>query len=81
MSLTVPDEFLRSAGMNKNELLLEIAILLFQRERLTLAQASRMARVTQVELQKALAARGIPIHYGVDELREDLESLGKAGLL
>jgi predicted HTH domain antitoxin len=47
---------------------------LFQQNRLTLAQASRLAEVTQLAFQALLAERQIPIHYGIDEFREDLRT-------
>jgi predicted HTH domain antitoxin len=53
----------------------ELALALFQQERLTLAQASRFAEMNQVAFQAPLAERQIPIHYGVEEFREDLQSL------
>ena len=49
--------------------------MLFQRDRLTLAQASHLAEMTQLAFQALLAERQIPIHYGVAEFREDLRTL------
>jgi predicted HTH domain antitoxin len=46
-------------------MLQEIAILLFQQERLTLAQASRLANLPRWAFQKLLASRHIPVHYNV----------------
>ncbi|MBE9068218.1 UPF0175 family protein [Leptolyngbya cf. ectocarpi LEGE 11479] len=43
MAVVISDEVLSSARMSETEMLQEIAILLFQREKLTLAQASRLA--------------------------------------
>jgi predicted HTH domain antitoxin len=81
MSLNVPDEVLRHAGMSESELLLEIAVLLFQKEKLTLAQASRLVGSSRVEFQKILASRGIPLHYDVEDFKDDLKNLRDAGIL
>jgi predicted HTH domain antitoxin len=81
MSLNVPDEVLRHAGMSESELLLEIAVLLFQKEKLTLAQAGRLAGASRMEFQKMLASRGIPIHYGVEDFKDDLKTLHDVGIL
>jgi len=81
MSLNVPDEVLRSAGMSESELLLEIAVLLFEKEKLTLAQASRLARTSRVEFQKLLASRRIPVHYEIRDFKDDLKNLRDAGIL
>ena len=61
--------------MSESELRQEIAVTLFQQERLTLAQASRLAEMTQLKFQALLADRKIPIHYGIEEFREDLRNL------
>ena len=81
MPLVVSDDVLRLAGMSESELLLELAVFLFQREKMTLAQASKLAGLSRMELQKELASRGIPIHYGIGEFHDDLETLRQAGIL
>ena len=75
MSLVIPDETLRYAGMSEAELREEIAILLFQKERLTLGQASQLAQVSQLQFQRLLADRKIPLHYGVTEFEEDIRTI------
>lgn len=75
MSLTIPDEFLQTAQISERELKLEIAIILFQREKITLGTASQFAGINQLELQRLLGSRKIPIHYGTEELYEDLQTL------
>ena len=61
--------------MPSTQLKQELALAFFQQERLTLAQASRIAEMTQLAFQALLAERQIPIHYGVEEFREDLRTL------
>jgi predicted HTH domain antitoxin len=52
---------------------------LFASERLTLAQASRLAEMAILGFQALLAERQISIHYGVDEFQEDLRTLRAMG--
>lgn len=78
MSITISDDILASSGLTEKELRRELAIALFQVERLTLGQAAKVAEQTQLEFQKALASRCIPIHYGSEELDEDLRTIGRA---
>lgn len=75
MPVTIPDEVLTAAHITEPELKQELALTLFQQERLTLAQASRLAELGQLAFQALLAERQIPIHYGVEEFREDLRTL------
>jgi predicted HTH domain antitoxin len=65
--------------MSESELLQEIAILLFQKEKLTLGQASQMAAVSQLQFQHLLASRQIPIHYDVEDFEADLKTLQEMG--
>ena len=75
MSLVISDDTLRDAGISETELREEIAVLLFEQERLTLGQASRLARTSQAEFLRVLGRRQIPVHYGVTEFQEDLKTL------
>jgi predicted HTH domain antitoxin len=81
MSIVIPDEILQATGMSEAELMQEVAILLFQKEKLTLGQASRLARMSQLQFQHLLASRQIPVHYDVAELEADLETLRQMGRL
>jgi predicted HTH domain antitoxin len=75
MSLVITDEILQSARMSAMELSQEIAVLLFQKEKLTLRQAGRLAGMSQLQFQHLLASRQIPLHYDVTEFEEDLRTL------
>ena len=75
MSLTISDEFLETAKISEGELKLEIAIILFQQEKITLGTASQFAGMNQLEFQRILGSRKIPIHYGIEDLHQDLQTL------
>jgi predicted HTH domain antitoxin len=75
MPVTISDEVLAAAHITEPELKQELALALFQQDRLTLAQASRLAGMAQLAFQSLMAERRIPVHYGVTEFREDLRSL------
>lgn len=65
--------------MSDRELKQEIAVMLFQQEKLTLAQASRLAEMNQVTFRYLLASREISLHYGMTELEEDIKTLKEIG--
>jgi predicted HTH domain antitoxin len=81
MSLTIPDDVLEAAGMDESELRQELAIMLFQRDRLTLGQAARLAGLDLLRFQHLLASRGIAMHYDVEEFEADLATLRELGRL
>lgn len=81
MSLVISDEILQATHMTADELMQEIAVLLYQREKLTLGQASRLAGMSQLRFQHLLASRQIPVHYDGAEFDADLRMLRGLGRL
>jgi len=79
MSVIITDDILRASRMTEEELRTEIALLLFQREKLTLAQAARMAGMNRLRFQQLAASRGIAVHYDAFDLQEDLGTIGELG--
>lgn len=78
-TLVLPEDIIQATRMSDKELKQEIAIMLFQKEKLTLGQASRLAGMSHIQFQHLLASREIPVHYDVDEFEEDLETLRRLG--
>ncbi len=79
MGVFIPDDILQATRMTEEELKRELAILLFQKEKLTLGQASRLAGMNLLQFQHLLASRQIPVHYDVAEFEEDLKALRESG--
>lgn len=79
--LDLPDNLGQSDTFNQSEWLREIAIALFQQERVTLGTASQIAGIHQMEFQQLIGSRGICIHYDVEEFEEDIQSLRDRGWL
>jgi predicted HTH domain antitoxin len=73
MPVTISDEILKSAHLSESELKVELAIALFQRDRLTLGQAAQLAGLPQLAFQRLLGSRQIPVHYGPEQLEADLK--------
>jgi predicted HTH domain antitoxin len=81
MSLVIPDEIVKASGWSDNELLLELVLLLFQQEKVSLGKAAELLNMSQISFQRLLASRDICIHYDVAELQEDIEYLKAKGWL
>jgi predicted HTH domain antitoxin len=81
MSLVIADDLLYSIGLSEKELLTEIAVMLFQQERVSLGKASKIANMNYVEFQELLAKRNISLHYDVEEFEEDIKTLKETGWL
>lgn len=81
MSLVIPDVVLSASGLNEKELFVEVILLLFQQEKLSLGKAAELLDMSQVRFQRLLSERNICVHYDVAEFREDIEQLKVQGLL
>lgn len=79
MSVTISDDVLQAAHMDEAELRQELALALFERDRLTLAQAAHFAGMERLRFQHLLASRGLCQHYDVSEFEADLETLRDLG--
>ena len=73
MQLTLPETV--EAALSPRKSALHLAIGLFVSEEATLGQAAEIAVLTQAAFQKELGARHISMHYGMDELTEDLKAV------
>jgi predicted HTH domain antitoxin len=81
MSVVIPDDILTAAKMSEAELKLEIAILLYQKSKISTGTARRLAGMNLIEFQKELASRGICVNYDVEDLQADIKTLQELGQL
>jgi predicted HTH domain antitoxin len=72
VTLTIDDDVMQATRLSPEELRVELAVALFQRERLTLAQAAQLAETDRLTFQHILAARRIPLHYTGEDWEQDL---------
>ena len=75
MSVVISDELLQTTHMSADELMQELAILLYQKEKLSMGQACRLAGMHRLQFQHLLASREIPIHYDMSYCEQDLKTL------
>ncbi len=77
LTLEIPDTVEHALCLPKvgrqEALTLELAIALYSRGILSLGKASELARLSKIELGLLLGRRGVPRHYGEQELALDLE--------
>ncbi|MBE9142883.1 UPF0175 family protein [Planktothrix mougeotii] len=80
MSMLVSDEIIQASGLSEQELLLEIVMMLFQKDKISLGKASELLGIHRMQFQKLLADRGLCVHYDVAEFKEDLKIVQEVGL-
>jgi predicted HTH domain antitoxin len=77
MQLILPEAI--ETKLSPREAALHLAIGLFVSEEATLGQAAEIASMTQAAFLKELGRRRIPIHYGMEDLADDLKVVESFG--
>jgi len=75
MTITLPAEIEKQ--ITPEEAALHVAAGLFADEKITLSQGATIAGMSQAAFLKELGKRKIPMHYGVDELEQDMATVRK----
>ena len=81
ITLELPDHLAQADSFNEADWLREIAVALFQQERVSLSRASKIAGMHLMDFQKLIASRGICIHYDVEDFAQDIQHLRDRGWL
>ncbi|BCL33632.1 UPF0175 family protein [Nostoc sp. MS1] len=81
MSVIIPDDILRASNMTKDELKLEIALLLYQQGKISAGKVRTWLGITVLEFQHELAKRSLYTNYDVEDFQADLQTLQSMGLL
>lgn len=81
MSIVISDDILYATHMTETEFLQEIAVLLYEKGKLSLGKASKLARMGRIQFQLLLASRQIPINYDIEDFEADLKTLHQMGQL
>lgn len=75
--ITIDKKIMEWANISESQLLEDIAMMLYQKKKLTFGQAAEMAHMNYAEFQFLLGRNKIPINYGASELLEDYETIKK----
>lgn len=74
--LEVPESvFTASPGYSKTAFLLDFAIWLYEKRRVSLARAARICGQTRFEFQKSLAQLNISLHFSAEDVEHDVAVL------
>jgi predicted HTH domain antitoxin len=73
--LEIPQEILDSARMTSDQLLVELAVHLYEQGRLSIGKAHELAGLSLWEFRQLLGLRKISPHCEAEDLEQDLETL------
>ena len=81
MSVVIPDHILQAIKMTEDELKLEIAIMLYEQQKISSGKVRAWIGLTVIEFQHELAKRRLYINYDVEDFQSDIKTLQSLGLL
>lgn len=74
-SIKIPDDILLASRMTSRDIAVELAVHLFETGKLSIGKAKSLAGMPLWAFQNLLASRKIPVHYSIEEYKEDLNTL------
>ncbi len=74
--LVISQQILQDIKMTAQELAIEIAVYLYEKQKLSMGQAKRFCGLDHISFQKALAQHNVYIHYEMEDVQQDLKNLG-----
>lgn len=77
--LEIPQDVLDSARLSLEQVLIELAVHLYEHGRLSVGKAHELAGLSLWEFRQLLGFRQIPPHFGAEDLEQDLETLRQLG--
>ncbi len=81
MSFVVPSEVFDASHFTEEEFLIEIILMLFREKRITIGKASSLLGMHLIQFQQLISIRNISIHYDVEDLNTDIQTLSELELL
>lgn len=66
---------LEELRISPKDLILDLAVYLYDKEKLSMGQAKKLAGLTQVGFQRELSKRGVLIKYDIEDFEKDLNIL------
>lgn len=79
MSVVIPDDIIQSIKMTEDELKLEIAIMLYEQQKISSGKVRAWTGLTVIEFQHELAKRGLYTNYDVEDFQSDIKTLQSLG--
>ena len=75
--LIISGDMLEELQISPTDLLIDLAVYLYDKERLSIGQAKKLAGLSQVEFQREMSKRGVYIKYDMKDLEKDLDVLNR----
>lgn len=78
MLIEISDNVIAQSGLSKNDILLEIALSLYQRGAISLGLAAQMAGLHRYSFQQEMSKRKIPVNLTWEDVMQDISDISAA---
>lgn len=78
MLIEISDNVVAQSGLSKNEILLEVALSLYQRGAISLGLAAQLAGLHRFAFQQEMSNRKIPVNLTWEEIQHDIADIRAA---
>ena len=78
MLIEISDQVVAQSGLSKSDILLELALVLYQRDTLSLGLAAQMAGLHRYAFQFELGKRNIPVNIDWEDVQQDISDIKAA---
>ena len=75
MTIHIPDDILANSHLTENDLKLQLALMLYEKNILSFGQARRISGLHVIAFQELLGQNKIAAHYDTEDLAKDLTNL------
>jgi len=77
MTISIPDEVMAQTKLSASDLKIELAAYLYEKRRLSIGKARKIAGLGLIDFQQELAKRNIYLHLTIEDVDTDLRNLSK----
>lgn len=81
MNISIPDDILQASQLTEAQLKLEIALMLYQQNKISSGKVRAWLGLSVLEFQNELAKRNLYLNYDIEDLEEDINNLRSLGVL
>lgn len=75
MNISIPDDILQASQLTEAQLKLEIALMLYQQNKISSGKVRAWLGLSVLEFQNELAKRNLYLNYDIEDLEEDINNL------
>jgi len=75
VTINIPDSALAQVNINPDQLLIELAVYLYDKKAFSWGKARKLSGLDEMSFRKELAKRDVYMHFDLEDLKKDLESL------